>query len=170
MLFDVNLLFWHTGNVYNFTAGEFVTLAATASTTYSPAINLGVAEDMGIGDGEFVPKIAVLVSTAITSTCQSLRINAQFQGSTDSSTWTTYVESGALSTASYAAGNYILPVDVPRRPSGVSLPQYYRMALVLSGNGSSETITTGTIAGGIVIQRQDATDTEGQYSAGFTVT
>ncbi len=169
MIFDVNLLFWHTGNVYNFTSGEFVTLAGLTQSSASSVINLGVAEDMGIGDGEFIPHIAVTVGTGITSTCQSLRINAQFQGSTDSSTWTTYIESGALATASYAAGMSILPQAVPRRIFGAALPQYYRLNLALTGNGSTESVTTGTIIGGIVIQRADATDTIVQYPANFTV-
>lgn len=170
MIFDINTLFWHTGNVYAFTNGEFYSLVGTASTTASPAINLGVQEDLGIGDGEFIPKLAILVgSGGITSTCGSFRINAQFQGSSDSINWTTYIETGATSTASYTAGAWILPQDVPRRNFGNFLPQYYRVNLVLSGNGSSETISTGSVLGGIVIQRSDWDDTGKQYGSGFTV-
>ena len=169
-IFDTQLLFFHAGTAFNFTSGEYESVIGATSSCTSSVINLGVAEDMGIGDGEFVPKVYIVVgSTGFTSTCQSLRINAQFQGSTDSTTWTTYVESGALATSSFAAGQYILPVDVPRRPPGVSLPQYYRVNLALTGNGSSESISTGSLLGGIVIQRPDAVDTEGLYSAGFTV-
>lgn len=170
MIFDVNVLFFHTGNVFGFTNGEFVSLVGTASTTNSQVINLGVQEDMGIGDGEFIPKVAVLVgSGGITSTCQSLRINAQFQGSSDSVNWTTYAESGATTTASFQAGAWVFPQDVPRRNSNVALPQYYRMAIVLSGNGSSETLSTGSVMGGVVIQRSDWDDTGKLYSANFTV-
>src|SRR5579859_1059374 len=129
-VFDVNLLFFHAGTAFNFTSGEFVSAVGVTSSCTSSVINLGVAEDMGIGDGEFVPKVYIVVgSTGFTSTCQSLLINAQFQGSTDSTTWTTYVESGAMATSSFAANQLVLPVDVPRRPSGVSLPQYYRVNL-----------------------------------------
>src|SRR5690348_9863210 len=99
MLFDVNNLFWHTGSVFAFTSGEFVSLASiTSSGTSSQSINMGVAQDLGIGDGVAIPKVACLIGTAVTSSSSGLRINMQFQGSTDSTNWTTYVESGALAT------------------------------------------------------------------------
>lgn len=170
MIFDQNLLFFHSGTAFGMTNGEYYSLVGTASTTTSTVINLGVQEDMGIGDGEFVPKLALLIgSSGITSTCQSLTINTKFQGSTDSVTWQTYAESGATSTASYQAGFFALPLDIPRRLHPDKLPQYYRVTLTLAGNASSETLTTGSILGGIVIQRSDADDTIVQYPAGFSV-
>ena len=167
MLFDSTLLFFHAGTVFNFTAGEFVNLAGATATSTSSVINLGNARDMGLGQGQEIPQIAVVVGTAITSACSSTKINAQFQGSTDSVNWNTYVESGALSTASYAAGYFVLPIAVPRRPDGIALPLYYRMNLVVTGNALAETISTGTVIGGIVLTRGD--NTIGQYPAGFSV-
>ena len=103
MLFDVNNLFWHTGSVFAFTAGEFVSFAGiTLSGTASQSINMGVAQDMGIGDGEAIPKLAICVGTAFTSSSAGLRIYMQFQGSNDSVNWTTYDESGALATSFFA--------------------------------------------------------------------
>lgn len=167
MLFDAQNIFFGT-TPYN-TTGNFVSLAAlTASGTSSTVINMGVAQDMGIGDGKAIPKIAVVVGTGITSASSGLRLNWQFQGSTDSTNWTTYAETGANATSSFTAGSYILPIDVPRRPSGVALPQYYRMAMAVTGI-TNETITIGTVFGGIVLSREDTVDTGGKYPSGFTV-
>lgn len=169
MLFDSTLLFFHAGSVYGFTSGEFVSLAGQTASSASSVINLGNARDLGIGPGQEIPQIAVSVGTGITSACSSTLINAQFQGSTNSVLWTTYAESGAQSTASYSAGASILPIAVPRRPSGAGLPLYYRMNLVVTGNALSETLSTGTVIGGIVLARADSAGTLDQYAAGFSV-
>jgi len=167
MIFDLNNMFF--GSAPFASASNFQSLATlTASGTTSTVINMGVKQDMGIGDGVAIPKVAVVVGTGITSASAGLRLNWQFQGSTDSTNWTTYAETGANSTASYTAGSYILPIDLPRRPSGVALPQYYRMAMAVTGI-TNETITIGTILGGLVLSRDDAGDTLGQYASGFTV-
>ena len=167
MIFDAGNLFFGT-SPYN-TAGNFVSLAAlTASGTTSTVINMGVKQDMGIGDGVAIPKIAVVVGTGITSASAAMLLNWSIDGSTDSTNWTTYSETGPLSTASFTAGSYILPIDLPRRPSGVALPQYYRMRMAVTGI-TNETITIGTVFGGLVLSRADASDTLGQYSSGFTV-
>lgn len=182
MLFDANLLFWHNGSVYNFTAGEFASLTAmtAAAASGSLVINLGNARDLGIGQGQEMPYIAATVGVGITSSSSTLTLNAQFQGSTDSSNWTTYAETGPLSVGTAAtggavalgafyAGASVLPIAVPRRPSGAALPLYYRMNLSPASAASTVGISTGTIIGGIVLARSDAVDTEGLYSAGFTV-
>ena len=170
MLFDTTLMFYHVGNTFAFTTGEVVNLAGwtggSAGTT-GAVINLGNARDLGIGVGEAVPKIAVIVSSGITAACASLTINAQFQGSTDSINWTTYIKSGANSTASYLAGAKILPYAVPRRPAGVSLPLYYRVTLVLGGL-STAAVSTGSIIGGIVLDLAEGGD-DTLYGAGYTV-
>lgn len=166
MIFDVGLLFYHSGSVYQFTSGEYVNLASVTATTASNVINLGNARDLGRGQGEGTPQIAVVVGTGITSASTGLLVNAQFQGSTDSVNWTTYIETGALSTASFAAGQYILPQSVPRVPSGVALPLYYRMNLALSGQATTA-ISSGTLIGGIVLDR--AENNVGDYPSGFSV-
>lgn len=171
MLFDSTLLFWHATTVYNFTAGEFVNLAGntTASACSSSVINLGNARDLGIGNGPDTPMVSLTIGTAVTSSCSSTLLNAQFQGSTNSTAWTTYAESGAASTASWGVGAQILPINVPRRPTGVALPLYYRVSIVITGANAAETISTGTIIGGIVLARADSPDTLGQYPAGYSV-
>lgn len=173
-LFDTTLLFFHSGTAYGFTAGEFVNLAAATSTSTvlnGTAINLGVPRDLGIGDGEFIPHIKLNTGTAITSACASLLINVQFQGSTDSVTWTTYIESGALSTASFGV-NAGVPLDgdpIPKRPPGVALPQYYRVNLATTGMApAATTISAGSLIGGIVIQAPASAGTLDQYPAGYS--
>lgn len=171
MLFDDTLLFFQTGTANSFTAGEFVSLVGvgTASACSSTVINLGNARDLGIGNGPDTPMVSLTIGTAVTSSCASTLINALFQGSTDSTTWTTYAASGAASTASWAVGAQILPINVPRRPTGAALPLYYRVSLVVTGANAGETISTGTILGGIVLARADSRDTLGMYPAGFSV-
>ena len=167
MIFDSNLVFWGT-TPYS-SASNFATLVGvTGAGTASLVINLQVAEDMGIGDGEAVPKLAIYAGTSVTSASNSATINLQFQGSTDSSNWTTYAETGALTTASFASGASIFPIDVPKRPPGVALPQYYRLNMQWAGNGTAS-ISAGTILAGIVLQRSDSVDTLGLYPSGFSV-
>ncbi len=167
MIFDTQLLFYHTGTAFAFTAGEFVSLVGVTSTGLaSSVINLTVLEDLGIGDGEAIPKVACYIGTAVTSASTGLLINMQFQGSTDSSNWTTYVESGTASTASYLAGTKVFPISLPHRSPGASLPQYYRLNIAATGV-TSQTISAGTILAGVVIQRDDSPI--GLYGSGFVV-
>lgn len=165
MIFDINNIFYGSSP---FTAGNFVSLSGLTSSTASTVINLTVPEDMGIGDGEAVPNLAIYIGTGITSASGSAGINFQIQGSTDSSNWTTYAESGALTTGSLVAGGPIFPIALPKRPAGAALPQYYRLNLVMSSNGTAS-VSAGTIMAGIVLQRADSDNTLGQYKSGFTV-
>lgn len=165
---DKNLMFYGTApfnSISNYTS--MIGWNSTSTTTNSTAINLGVAEDMGIGDGEAVPKLGIYFGTAVTAACGSLRLNFQFQGSTDSSNWTVYAETGALPTTSMTVGAKIMPWDIPHRPAGVSLPQYYRVGVVLSGQVTADAISGGSIFGGILIQRNDNIST--LYPSNFTV-
>lgn len=167
MLFDVGNMFFYTGSFSpGFTSGNFVSLVGvTSSGTTSTVINLTVAEDMGIGSGVSAPKIACYIGTGVTGASTGMRLSMQFQGSTDSSNWTTYVETEASTTASWAAGK-IFAISLPHRLQGASLPQYYRLKVNPTGI-TSETISAGTIMAGIVIQRDD--QSIGLYSSGFTV-
>ncbi len=170
MLFDVGLLFLHTGTAFSFSAGEYVSMVGVSTNSASSNINLGHPQDMGIGSGVAVPKIACLIGTAITSSSAGMVLNIQFQGSSDSVTWTTYNESGTATTASYLANTMAYMVDVPRRPAGVALPQYYRLNLQVGPAGGTASISTGTMLAGIVIDRgESGGDTMGQYPSGFSV-
>ena len=169
MLFDSTLLFWHAGASYAFTSGEFVSLVGQAGTSTSAVINLGNPRDLGIGTGQETPQLALSVGAGFTSSSATLTINFQFQGSTDSNNWTTYVETGAMTTASFAAGSSILPIAVPRRTAGSAIPSYYRINAVFGANAGTAALSTGTIIGGIVLERADSAGTLDQYPAGFTV-
>jgi hypothetical protein len=167
MFLDTNLLFFHSGTTYAFTSGEFFSLAGVTAGTASAVINLGTARDLGIGDGEAVPKLACTIGTAITSSSTGLRLNFQFQGSTDSTNWTTYVESGALATSAFLVNTNVFPIDVPQRPAGASLPTYYRLNIAQTGT-TVESISSGTILAGIVVQR-DQENAGAHYGSGFSV-
>lgn len=166
MIFDVNLLFYYSGSNYSFTSGNYVSLAGVTAATASTVINLGNARDLGRGQGEGTPQVAVTVGTGITSACTGLAITAAFQGSTDSTNWTTYAETVHTTTASLIAGSYIFPQSVPRKPSGAANPLYYRMLLTPSGQGSTA-ISAGTLIGGIVLDRGE--NDSGLYPSGFSV-
>src|SRR4051812_35149407 len=118
MLLDTQLLFLHTGSAYSFSSGEYVSLAGVSTNSATSNINLGHPEDMGIGAGEAIPKVACLIGTAVTSSSAGMVLNIQFQGSSDSVTWTTYNESGTATTASYLANTFAYLAPVPRRPQG----------------------------------------------------
>ena len=169
MLFDSTLLFYHATTSYAFTAGEFVSLVGSTANSASTAINLGNARDLGIGQGAEDPTVVVVFGTAVTSSSSSMTLNIQFQGSTDSTTWTTYMETGTASTASYLAGN-VVTFKVPRRPPGVALPLYYRLNTNIGPSPANNTagISTGTILAGIVLTPSEL-GTGGQYPAGFSV-
>lgn len=163
MFADLNLIFFGSAP---YTAGNFASLVTTTNIA-SGVINQTVAQDAGIGDGEAIPKLAIYIGTGITSACTSMNVNFQFQGSTNSTAWTTYVETGPTSTASLTAGVKVFPIDLPHRAAGAALPQYYRLNVTTSGNANTESISAGTIFAGIVIQRDD--NPVGLYKSGFSV-
>ena len=169
-LFDSTLLFYHAGTAFNFTAGEFVNLA-TETASASTVVNLGNPRDLGIGQGAELPQVVVAVGTAVTTGASaSQQVNLQFQGSTDSSTWTVYMETGYATTASWAAGA-VWTFDVPRRPPGAALPLYYRLNFLTQGLGTASVtaISTGTLLSGIVLSNEENADTLGLYASGFSV-
>jgi hypothetical protein len=167
MLFDSTLLFYHSGTTYAFTAGEFVSLVGVTSSTASGVINLGNARDMGIGEGEERPNVFIAIGGGgITSSSTTLTVNFQFQGSTDSVTWTTYMETGANATTGLTAGTqFVFPV--PARPPGAALPLYYRLNTSLGTNATAGISTGGVLAGIVLAPAQGISG--GQYPAGFTV-
>ena len=168
-LFDSTLLFFHATGTYQFTSGEFVNLTGATASSTSTVVNLGNARDLGIGPGHEIPQVVAVVGTAITSSSSTMTINLQFQGSTNSVLWTTYSETGASTTASWAAGSQIV-FDVPRRPPGAGLPLYYQLNLAGSNTvGGSPSISTGTILAGIVLAAAESAGTMALYPAGFTV-
>ena len=166
-LFDASLLFWHQTTSYSFTTGEFVSLATVTANSASGVINLGNARDLGIGSGAEIPTVDIIIGTGFTSSSTTLTVNFQFQGSTDSTHWTTYSETGAQTTASLTAGSQFI-FAVPRRPPGAALPLYYQLNALLGSNATAS-ISTGTVLAGIVLEASESAMTLAQYPAGFTV-
>lgn len=168
MLFDVQSLFFHTGSAFAMTSGEYVSLVGTTESGLgSDVINLVNPRDLGIGDGEAIPKIACFIGTSVTTANTTASIFLRFQGSTDSTNWTTYVQSGPLTTASLTAGTSVFMVDIPPVPAGVALPTYYRMFFDIEQAGGTATISAGTILSGVVLSRDN--NNVGQYASGFSV-
>ena len=167
MLFEQDLMFWKIAGTNSFTAGEFVNFATVTNSSISSQVVLGNPRDLGIGNGQEQPQVAVVVGTAFTSSLATATYNIQFIGSTNGTLFTTYSETGAMLSASLAAGS-VLHFDVPPRPPGAALPSFYYLNMLLVTNGTAS-VSTGTLVAGIVLTAPDNSRTLSQYPAGFTV-
>lgn len=156
MIFDSQLLFSD--------AQSLVTSTTVVSTN---AINLSNSRDMGLGDG-IQPKVVGFIGTALTAACATATMTVKFMGSTDSSAWTEYLRTPALTTASYGASTKAFQFDLPPRPPGVAMPKYYRLDYVFDLLLAT-TISTGTITSGIILEVAESQGTLGQYASGFSV-
>lgn len=124
-------------------------------------VDLLNARDLGIGDSPAVQVIAS-VNTAFTTT-NSGTLQVQFQGSTDSSTWTTYAETPAIAQSALTAGRQLAGFDVPRPGPGVALPRYYRLNYVV-GTG---TFTAGKVDAWLGIGRSDLVTYPKNYDSSY---
>ncbi len=172
MLFDNSLMFFKVGTGNAFTASEFTSLiGVTTGGSFSNAINLGVARDLGIGQGQERPNVQVNIGTALTTSEGTTTVFISFQGSTDSTTWTTYGTYGSSSVGSsgtFGTGSSINFV-LPARPNGVALPQYYRLGVGVTSGTGTVGLSTGTIIAGIVLATDESARTGSKYPANFTV-
>lgn len=143
--------------------------AITTSTNSTNIIDLGVARDMGIGDDDQItPKIMCLVQTAFTTT-NSGTLQVGVQGSTDNTTWDTYVSSPAYAAAALTQGARLLDIDMPRPAAGKALPRYLRLSYTV-GTG---VFSAGAVTAAVVLGRGDhivsAAGYQSGYPSGFTV-
>lgn len=159
---DVNLLF------SNFQS--LITATDTASTTVvdltgGVALNIGkmarFGEDLGIGPGVGFPRIIAFVGTTF-STTNSATLTIQFQGSTDSSTWDTYMQTEAVPASAMTANARVADFAWPRVPKEFSLPRYIRLNYKLPGSTS---FTAGTIFAGVVLESTEQAYYGPAYSA-----
>lgn len=158
MLIDQTLLFDGTFSV---TTGLWTGAAVFSNGTSVASTNvvdLTNARDLGTGRAGMQIAINVIVTTAFTG---GTSCNFQFQGSTDSTTWTTYAETGAIAVASLALAAHVLRVPVPARPSFASLPRYWRLNYTCVGN-----VTAGSVIAFIAPDDQLASTA---YPSGFTL-
>lgn len=146
-------------NVIDLSGGTLFQWGPNATTQGG---SLPFGEDLGIGDGEAFPKVGVYVGTAITTT-DSATLNIQFQGSTDSSFWETYIETGPLAASLLTAGAAIAKLDWPHRKVASKMPRYVR----LNYDIATGTFTAGTLSAYVMLQRDDWP--LGLYPSGFTV-
>lgn len=164
MILDSQLLFS--------SAQSLATDTDTPSTTVidltgnpTAGMNIGIQTrfmaDMGNAEGVGMPKLVAYVGTAFV-TAGSATLNVKFQGSTDNTTFTTYMETGPIAAALLTAGRKIASFDWPPVPDGVALPRYVRLLYGLPG---SQTFSAGTIAiAGVVLQK----DSQRYYGPAFS--
>lgn len=106
------------------------------------------AQDLG-GGGPLVspPQVDVITGTAFTAGGAGT-LTIQLQSAPDTSntgtpgTWTTEVQTDALSLAQLAANTHIARLVVPVRAPGAALPRFYRLNYVVA----TGPMTAGTIA------------------------
>lgn len=142
--------------------------AITASTNSTNVIDLANFRDLGVDGGEYaVPKVMCLVTTAF-ATSNGGTLQVSVQGSTDNSTWTTYVSTPAYAVGTLVAGARLADIDLPRPPAGVAIPRYLRLAYTVAN-----AFTAGAVTSALVMQRQDQpvgpSGNASGYPSGFTV-
>jgi len=160
MLFDANLIFSNSTSV------------ATSTSTASSVIDLVNNRDLGNGAGVALPQIWVSTtgSLGVTAACASATLNIQFQGCTNSSAttgnWTTYAETGPMTTDSLGAQTRIALFDWPLKASGASMPRYVRLNYVIGLVGAT-VVSTGSLFAAVVMAGQ--ANQGGEYPSGFSV-
>jgi len=142
----------------------FDSAAAVTSTAASTNIvDLVNARDIGVGDDPAM-KVMVLVTTAITTT-NSATLTVSAQGSTDNSTWSTYVSSPAYAAAALVAGARLFDIDWPRPAAGLATPRYIRLYYTV-GTGI---FSAGAVTAALVLDRDDRVNAAGAYPAGIAI-
>jgi hypothetical protein len=121
------------------------------------------ARDMGIGDDPAM-KLHVLVTTLFVG---GTSLVVAFQGAPDNGsglpgTWTTYLQSAAIVTASLTAGQRIIDVDIPRPPPLTSIPRFLRLTYTTIG-----TFTAGALISEIVLDRFDQVESPTGFLSGY---
>lgn len=135
MILDKNLLF-------------STSQAITASAASTDVIDLGVLEDLGIGDDPSL-EIILLITETFTAAGAATLV-ASFQGSVDNSSWTDMAMTAAIGKASLTAGAEIARWSLPSLVAGQSMPRYLRMNYTVA----TGPMTAGKVTAGILLDRQ----------------
>lgn len=134
--------------------------ALTATRESTDEIDLVNNRDLGFPNVDNPSlKVRVLITTTMLSTASST-LTITFLGSTDSSTWETYVSSPALPKASLVAGFKYDLAWAPRK-DGDPLPRYIRLGYAV---GTAD-MTAGALSAFVVLDLQK----NNAYPAGVTV-
>jgi len=136
--------------------------AITTTRDSTNVIDLTVQEDIGDGSGQADLEIIVQVATTMTATTTTATLTCAFEGSTNSTTYTIFAQSDAISTASLTQGTQILNIKVPMRRLviGDAKPRYLKLVYTCSA-----TFGAGAVTAWIGGDRQTNTG----YPSGFTV-
>ena len=136
--------------------------AITTSRDSTNVIDLSVARDIGDGSGQADLEVIVQVATTMTATSTTATLTCAFEGSTDSTTYTIFAVSDAISTASLTQGTQILNIKVPMRRlvTGDAKPRYLKLVYTCSA-----AFGAGNVTAWIGGDRQTNTG----YPSGFTV-
>lgn len=161
MILDYNYIL--DGTTTSPLAGISISTASGSTQVSTNVIDLANARDLGVGDeAGATPKIMCLVTQTFTAATGTATINIKAQGSTDNTTFTTYAESGELTTAALQAGKVVARFDWPAvQPDTGSLPRYLRLAYT----ANLGLMSTGKVISAIVLGRDDPT----AYPPGITV-
>lgn len=121
--------------------------ALTTSAASTNIYDMGVAKDFGIGDDP-PTSIDITVTTTFQSTGSSTLV-ISYQGSTDNSTWDTYMSTPAIAKANLAAGAKI-KMPIPRPQPGQSRGRYFRLYYTV---GVAD-FTAGALTAALVLDQQ----------------
>ncbi len=158
MILDNQLVFSNPTAITATTGSAVIDLSGGTNFTDGNATRFG--EDLGIGDGVAMPKVAAyIVAAPLTTNSATLQI--AFQGSTDSTNWDTYVETRAIPASAMTVGQKVAAFDWPLVSAGFSLPRYVRLNYTVATGA----FTTGTIFAAITLQRDDWIPGAANYTA-----
>lgn len=123
--------------------------AVTATAASTNVIDLVASRDLGAARPRM--EVEVVVTTAMLS-AGATTLQIQFQGSTDNSSWSTYVEGPAIAKASLTAGaRHLLPVALPQPATGLAIPRYLRLNYVVA----TGPFTAGALTAALVLDKQN---------------
>lgn len=129
--------------------------AITVTRDSTNILDLNVARDLGV-NGAIPLKLLLAASTPFTA-AGAATLTVALQGAPDNGsglpgTWTTYVQSIALSLAQINAAGFIFPITVPRPPSSaVAMPRFLKLVYTVA----TGPMTAGAVNAGLVISRDD---------------
>jgi hypothetical protein len=178
MIYDSNLIFSNNQAITASAASTGVIdlqggLNINSGQSFRTAPLNVFGEDIGIGDGVAIPKVAAYVTTPFAPGTATLQVQLQHAPDTGANepagtpgTWVTDAETAAAGIAGSAmvAGASICKLDWPpvQNPT-IPLPRYLRLNYVV-GTGP---FTAGNVFAGIVLQR--AENIVGLYPNNFAV-
>jgi hypothetical protein len=133
--------------------------AITVTAPSTDVIDLGVLQDLGIGDDPSL-EILCLVTTAFTA-AGAATMQVAIQGSVDNAAWTDMAMTNAIGKASLVAGAEIMRWSLPSLVAGQSMPRYLRLNFTVA----TGPMTAGAVLGYILLDRQQNV----AYPPGITI-